>query len=317
MMVVGFPIAPTRLVARSQHHHHQQQRRSSVVVLYPDHAKWMGNAKRRRPTTTRTLTTTLFLSAATPTKTSQTTTTKLLSSSSSSSLVRPGTTVTLAKNNKSTNLITRIGTDQDRELLRHWLEQSRAFHATYNNNDQTTTGQLHFKQGKCAGLQALLPELPHARVLFLLRPEEHHYYDDEEEEEKGSSSAPNDHDDDGKNEASTSHRPPAPPPTTVIGFGTYNIQYSGLDTPPSLFLQDIFVDESHRGSGAGQFMMHQLLDAAQSLGCSHMTWNTDRRNTKASDFYTRCWGAECITGTTGEHWLHMKIPVRPTANTQH
>ncbi len=155
---------------------------------------------------------------------------------------------------------TRLGTDEDVELFGLWMNTNREYHSAYNG--ETRTSQLKFKKG--SGLQALVPNLPNARVIFLLR-----------------------------------NNDPDP-----VGFCSFNIQYTGLGTPPVLYLQDIFIGEDCRGSGAGRFLMKELENLANKSFCSHMTWNADRRNTPAVDFYERL-GAQ-ITGFTG-NWIHMRL----------
>lgn len=157
----------------------------------------------------------------------------------------------------------RAGTDEDVELFDEWMDRNREFHSAYNG--ETRTSQLKFKKG--SGLQAIVPSLVNARVLFLLRDD-------------------------------------LPDP---IGFCSYNIQYTGLGTPPFLYLQDIFIGEGGRGYGAGRFLMNELENIAKGSFCSHMTWNADRRNVPAVEFYERL-GAE-RTGAT-DNWIHMQLSLK-------
>ena len=154
---------------------------------------------------------------------------------------------------------TRPGTDDDTELLEIWMDMNREFHSAYNG--ETRDSQLKFKRGR--GLQALVPNLSNAQVLFLLRDD-------------------------------------LPDP---VGFCSFNIQYTGLGTPPFLYLQDIFIGAGNRGAGAGRFLMKELANLAKSMYCSHMTWNADCRNQPAVEFYERLGAKQ--TGAS-ENWIHMQ-----------
>jgi ribosomal protein S18 acetylase RimI-like enzyme len=181
----------------------------------------------------------------------QSTTISMQSSESSSSSFATSNTISYS---------TRPGTDQDMDLFGMWMDRNREFHSAYNGEPRSSA--LNFKKG--IGLQSLLPNLPNARVLFLLR-----------------------------------NGDPNP-----VGFCSFNIQYSGLGTPPFLYLQDIFIGESCRGTGAGRFLMTELQSIAKQSYCSHMTWNADRRNQPALDFYQGL-GAETIGSTN--NWIHMRL----------
>lgn len=162
--------------------------------------------------------------------------------------------------NNKISYSTRPGTDEDMDLFVMWMDMNREFHSAYNGEPRSSV--LNFKKG--SGLQSILPNLPNAKVLFLLR-----------------------------------NNDPNP-----VGFCSFNIQYTGLGTPPFLYLQDIFIGQSCRGTGAGRFLMTELQSIAKQSFCSHMTWNADRRNQPALDFYQSL-GAE-TTGSTN-NWIHMRL----------
>ncbi len=50
--------------------------------------------------------------------------------------------------------------------------------------------------------------------------------------------------------------------------------------------------------------MTELQSIAKQSYCSHMTWNADRRNQPALDFYQGL-GAETIGSTN--NWIHMRL----------
>lgn len=76
-----------------------------------------------------------------------------------------------------------------------------------------------------------------------------------------------------------------------IGFALYEFRYSSFAGQPSIWLDDLYVDEEVRSQGAGAALMSHLAQIAQQNACTHIAWNADARNTRALNFYNRL-GAE-------------------------
>jgi GNAT superfamily N-acetyltransferase len=76
-----------------------------------------------------------------------------------------------------------------------------------------------------------------------------------------------------------------------IGFALYGFRYSSFTGQPSIWLDDLYVDEEHRSQGAGAALMNHLAEIAQQNNCTHIAWNADARNTRGLSFYHRL-GAE-------------------------
>lgn len=72
-----------------------------------------------------------------------------------------------------------------------------------------------------------------------------------------------------------------------IGFALYNFRYSSFSGQPSIWLDDLYVDEDKRSQGAGILLMNKLAQIALINDCSHLAWNADARNTRGLDFYCR------------------------------
>jgi GNAT superfamily N-acetyltransferase len=72
-----------------------------------------------------------------------------------------------------------------------------------------------------------------------------------------------------------------------IGFAMFQLRYYGLDAPPSLWLEDIFVDGTQRSQGAGLAMMHELARVSRRNFCSHVNWKCHVDNDKGNSFYDR------------------------------
>ena len=79
----------------------------------------------------------------------------------------------------------------------------------------------------------------------------------------------------------------------VMGFALYGFRYSSFAGQPSIWLDDLYVDENMRSKGAGALLMNQLQHIAQENNCTHLAWTADARNTRGIKFYRRL-GAEII-----------------------
>jgi GNAT superfamily N-acetyltransferase len=60
-----------------------------------------------------------------------------------------------------------------------------------------------------------------------------------------------------------------------VGFALYGFQYSSFVGQPSIWLDDLYVDNEMRSQGAGAALMAQLAQIAQENDCSHLAWNAD------------------------------------------
>jgi GNAT superfamily N-acetyltransferase len=78
-----------------------------------------------------------------------------------------------------------------------------------------------------------------------------------------------------------------------VGFALYGFRYSSFSGQPSIWLDDLYVDEYTRSQGAGAVLMAQLALIAEENNCTHLAWNADARNTRGLNFYHRL-GAKII-----------------------
>ncbi|NJR50153.1 MAG: GNAT family N-acetyltransferase [Leptolyngbyaceae cyanobacterium CSU_1_3] len=76
-----------------------------------------------------------------------------------------------------------------------------------------------------------------------------------------------------------------------VGFALYGFRYSSFAGQPSIWLDDLYVDDTMRSQGAGAALMAQLAQIAKEKNCTHLAWNADARNTRGLKFYDRL-GAE-------------------------
>ncbi|MBV9387878.1 MAG: GNAT family N-acetyltransferase [Chroococcidiopsidaceae cyanobacterium CP_BM_ER_R8_30] len=77
-----------------------------------------------------------------------------------------------------------------------------------------------------------------------------------------------------------------------IGFALYGFRCSSFMGQPSIWLDDLYVDEHQRSQGAGAALMDRLAQIAKENDCTHLAWNADARNTRGLSFY---------------HWLGAEI----------
>ena len=78
-----------------------------------------------------------------------------------------------------------------------------------------------------------------------------------------------------------------------VGFALYGFRYSSFAGQPSIWLDDLYVDQEARSQGAGTLLMMRLAEIAQEHNCTHLAWNADIRNTRGLNFYYRL-GANMI-----------------------
>jgi GNAT superfamily N-acetyltransferase len=77
----------------------------------------------------------------------------------------------------------------------------------------------------------------------------------------------------------------------AVGFALYGFRYSSFAGQPSIWLDDLYVEEGKRSQGAGAALMERLAQIAQENNCTHLAWNADARNIRGLSFYRRL-GAE-------------------------
>ncbi|BAY12723.1 GNAT family N-acetyltransferase [Calothrix sp. NIES-2098] len=91
-----------------------------------------------------------------------------------------------------------------------------------------------------------------------------------------------------------------------IGFALYGFRYSSFAGQPSIWLDDLYVDEEMRSQGAGAALMSHVAKIANQNDCTHIAWNTDVRNIRGLNFYYRL-GAD-ITEQKGNRCFLMWTP---------
>ena len=72
---------------------------------------------------------------------------------------------------------------------------------------------------------------------------------------------------------------------TVVGFVLFFHNYSTFLGKPGIYLEDLFVEPSHRGSGHGKALLLALARLAVERGCGRLEWSVLDWNQPAIDFY--------------------------------
>lgn len=76
----------------------------------------------------------------------------------------------------------------------------------------------------------------------------------------------------------------------VIGIAVWFLNYSTWTGKPGIYLEDLFVTDAARGTGAGRALFQALAREAEKRGCARIDWAVLDWNTSAMDFYRRIGG---------------------------
>lgn len=86
-----------------------------------------------------------------------------------------------------------------------------------------------------------------------------------------------------------------------IGFAVYFFNYSTWLGKHGLYLEDLFVSPSERGSGAGKALLKHLAGIAVANDCGRFEWNVLDWNKPAIDFY------ESLGAKPKSEWLGYQL----------
>jgi GNAT superfamily N-acetyltransferase len=74
---------------------------------------------------------------------------------------------------------------------------------------------------------------------------------------------------------------------TPIGLALFYYTLNTFKLRPNIFLEDLFVDPAHRGTGAGYALMRHLAQRAVAENCVRIEWRVLNWNQPSIDFYHR------------------------------
>lgn len=73
----------------------------------------------------------------------------------------------------------------------------------------------------------------------------------------------------------------------VVGFALFFTNFSTFLAQPGLYLEDLYVQPAHRGTGLGRALLRHLGALAVQRGCGRFEWSVLDWNRHAIDFYER------------------------------
>ncbi|RUL74943.1 GNAT family N-acetyltransferase [Dyella choica] len=71
----------------------------------------------------------------------------------------------------------------------------------------------------------------------------------------------------------------------LLGLAHYLLHRSTIQLEPSCYLQDLFTEDSARGSGIGRALIEAVYQAASETGCRRVYWQTHESNAAAMLLY--------------------------------
>ena len=80
-----------------------------------------------------------------------------------------------------------------------------------------------------------------------------------------------------------------------VGLALFYYTFSTFTARTNIFLEDLFVEPAHRGTGIGLGLMRNLAQRAVTENCDRIEWRVLNWNQPSIDFYRRL-GAEPIDG---------------------
>ena len=83
-----------------------------------------------------------------------------------------------------------------------------------------------------------------------------------------------------------------------VGYALYFGVFSSFTTSPLVWLEDLYVRGSRRGSGVGRSLMGAVAQTALARGCQRLMWAVLDWNEPALEFYRRL-------GATGQDGWHV------------
>jgi GNAT superfamily N-acetyltransferase len=78
-----------------------------------------------------------------------------------------------------------------------------------------------------------------------------------------------------------------------VGLALFYYTFNTFKLRPNIFLEDLFVDPAHRGTGIGLALMRSLAQLAVTENCGRIEWRVLNWNQPSIDFYHRL-GAQPI-----------------------
>jgi len=88
---------------------------------------------------------------------------------------------------------------------------------------------------------------------------------------------------------------------TVVAFALFFHNFSTFLGRPGLYLEDLYVQPGHRGTGLGRALLQHLAALAVERGCGRFEWSVLDWNERAIRFY------EGMGATVMPHWRICRV----------
>lgn len=88
----------------------------------------------------------------------------------------------------------------------------------------------------------------------------------------------------------------------LVGYALFFPVYSSFHTRPSLWLEDLFVEDGLRGGGVGRALLAAVAEVALERGCERLGWIVLDWNRPSIEFYDRMGACP-----SAEAWLHYGL----------
>lgn len=73
--------------------------------------------------------------------------------------------------------------------------------------------------------------------------------------------------------------------TGLVGYALFFQTFSTFLCKPGIWLEDLYVTPSHRGSGVGKRLLAKVVEIARERGCGRVEWSVLDWNESAIGFY--------------------------------
>ncbi len=87
----------------------------------------------------------------------------------------------------------------------------------------------------------------------------------------------------------------------VVAFALFFTNFSTFLGRPGLYLEDLYVQPAHRGTGLGKTLLQHLAALAVERGCGRFEWSVLDWNQRAIDFY------EAMGATVMPEWRICRV----------
>lgn len=86
-----------------------------------------------------------------------------------------------------------------------------------------------------------------------------------------------------------------------IGFALFFHNFSTFVSKPGIYLEDLFVKETHRGKGYGKKLLNEVIYIAKDRNCGRVDWSVLNWNKPAIDFY------ESLGAKSMNEWIIYRL----------